>query len=645
MKTDPSRIGNIEKSKNNPLISQDEFVLSGFTYTKFFNNNDTNRMNNLTINNKRKVDFLRLRSSKKSYYSSQGLRILLILGLFLFSISVFAQNDGDYRSRQDGDWNNVNTWSIYDSSQPSGSEWQNATTYPGQTAGAYDVYIVGGNDILLNISVTNSIGSLTIGDDNGLLESKEEVLEIPADRYLNTNNVTIEKDGFIDWIGGGKQNHILSFPSPFILIIEDGGLLDTDDEDPNCSAGRRINIGGVDIAICNENSNAADMTFDEIINDGGYTTPVLSSDLRLEKNIDNSFAFPGANTFFTIEIFNDGPDTSVGVKVEDLLPSGYSWVSDTGAGAYVPGTGIWTVPDMASGSSETLIINVFVEFSLSPASYYINSAEVFESYNSDPDSTPNNGISSEDDQDEAGAALVFYDLGISKSVNDSNPCIGENVEFTLVVDHQAAFSVGTAAGVEVTDVLPAGFTYVSDDSGNYTPGTGVWLLSNLEPGASQTLNIVATATTAGNYTNTATITDSDGFNYNSGNNSDDVAITIGTSPNADAGATAELNCLVTSLNLAGTSSTPGATFAWTTTGTGNIVSGANTATPLVDGPGTYTLTVTDPGSGCIAIDTVIVTFLADTINPTASNPAPIDVQCAADVPAADITVVTDEADN
>ncbi|PKQ46518.1 HYR-like domain-containing protein, partial [Confluentibacter flavum] len=37
--------------------------------------------------------------------------------------------------------------------------------------------------------------------------------------------------------------------------------------------------------------------------------------------------------------------------------------------------------------------------------------------------------------------------------------------------------------------------------------------------------------------------------------------------------------------------------------------------------------------------------VSDTTNPTASNPAPISVQCLADVPAPDVTVVDDEADN
>ena len=35
--------------------------------------------------------------------------------------------------------------------------------------------------------------------------------------------------------------------------------------------------------------------------------------------------------------------------------------------------------------------------------------------------------------------------------------------------------------------------------------------------------------------------------------------------------------------------------------------------------------------------------MLDDIDPTASNPAPVTVQCIADVPASDITVVTDEA--
>jgi hypothetical protein len=68
-----------------------------------------------------------------------------------------------------------------------------------------------------------------------------------------------------------------------------------------------------------------------------------------------------------------------------------------------------------------------------------------------------------------------------------------------------------------------------------------------------------------------------------------------------------LSCSGAALQLSGSSSTGAATlsFAWTTSN-GNIVSGANTASPMVNQPGTYTLTVTD-GNGCTDTDDAVVT--------------------------------------
>ena len=58
---------------------------------------------------------------------------------------------------------------------------------------------------------------------------------------------------------------------------------------------------------------------------------------------------------------------------------------------------------------------------------------------------------------------------------------------------------------------------------------------------------------------------------------------------------------------------------------------------------TRTYSVTDDcGNQILVTQTITVD---DDIDPTASNPAPVTVQCIGDVPAPDITVVTDEADN
>ncbi|WP_370480372.1 HYR-like domain-containing protein, partial [Tamlana flava] len=71
---------------------------------------------------------------------------------------------------------------------------------------------------------------------------------------------------------------------------------------------------------------------------------------------------------------------------------------------------------------------------------------------------------------------------------------------------------------------------------------------------------------------------------------------------------------------------------------------SQTADPAVnDGTITRTYRVDDGNGNTIDVFQDIV--IDDTQDPTASNPADINVQCLADVPAADPAVVTDEADN
>ena len=78
----------------------------------------------------------------------------------------------------------------------------------------------------------------------------------------------------------------------------------------------------------------------------------------------------------------------------------------------------------------------------------------------------------------------------------------------------------------------------------------------------------------------------------------------GSAPNITMAATNEITCSSTSVNISGSSSTPGVTYAWTGPG---AISPSNLATGAVSTPGTYTLTVTETASGCTNTGTVSVT--------------------------------------
>lgn len=87
-------------------------------------------------------------------------------------------------------------------------------------------------------------------------------------------------------------------------------------------------------------------------------------------------------------------------------------------------------------------------------------------------------------------------------------------------------------------------------------------------------------------------------------------------PMASAGTSPNLDCATTQVTLDGSASSTGTDFnySWTTTN-GNIVSGENTTTPVVNATGTYTILVTNNANGCTETDNVIV--LGNTNSPTA----------------------------
>jgi uncharacterized repeat protein (TIGR01451 family) len=122
---------------------------------------------------------------------------------------------------------------------------------------------------------------------------------------------------------------------------------------------------------------------------------------------------------------------------------------------------------------------------------------------------------------------LLADLSIVKTVDDATPQQGDAIVYTLTLNN---IGPNAAAQLEVTDALPSGVTYVSDDGGGtYDDATNLWTPAALASGANVVLKISATinnGTGGTTITNTATITDSNRIDPVSTNDSSSVDITV-----------------------------------------------------------------------------------------------------------------------
>lgn len=98
-----------------------------------------------------------------------------------------------------------------------------------------------------------------------------------------------------------------------------------------------------------------------------------------------------------------------------------------------------------------------------------------------------------------------------------------------------------------------------------------------------------------------------------------------TQPIATVAPGGTLDCIHTQLTLSGVGSSQGIafTYQWLATGGGNIVTGATTLTPTVNGCGTYTLTVTNNSNGCTATASTTVDCQYDLPDAVATNSGPL----------------------
>lgn len=363
-------------------------------------------------------------------------------------------------------------------------------------------------------------------------------------------------------------------------------------------------------AITNSANNAALYDFDLSNNLAGATVLVGGTDIAITKSVNTTTPNAGSPVVFTIAARNNGPNNAANITVLDALATGLTYsTSSATQGAYASGTGIWTLPALASGATGTLTLTATVN-SGAGGTAITNTASLTAPLATDTN-TANNTAS-------VTLTVQAADLLITKTASNLTPVELEPVIYTVTVTNNGP---NDATGVTVLDLLSTSLTYSgsSASQGTYTPSSGSWAVGDLAKSASVTLQITALpniGSSGTNVPNTASITAAAQEDPTSANNSASTTITP----------TAILAPSITGVKTVQTLSDP-----YNTTTDPKAIPGAVML---------YTLTVVNSGPGAADADTLAITdpVPSDTmlcVSTLCSDP-PIAFTCSA-VPACGLT--------
>ena len=224
--------------------------------------------------------------------------------------------------------------------------------------------------------------------------------------------------------------------------------------------------------------------------------------------------------------------------MNDLLPAGVSLVSaNPSQGSYDNTSGVWTVGTVSPGAAQTLSIIATV---VSPAAQ-TNTGTITHADQFDPNTANNTASATETPPDgrhgqprrPADAEHHWHgcqhhradqhgdhphadqfdpntanntasatetpqeaDLVVAKQVSNPTPNPGDKIVYTVTVTDAGP---DTATGVVVTDLLPAGVTFVSatPSQGSFDNITGLWNVGTIATAASATLAITASVVERG----------------------------------------------------------------------------------------------------------------------------------------------------
>ncbi|ARS39383.1 hypothetical protein CA265_06840 [Sphingobacteriaceae bacterium GW460-11-11-14-LB5] len=196
-------------------------------------------------------------------------------------------------------------------------------------------------------------------------------------------------------------------------------------------------------------------------------------DRSITKTVDVAYPELNSNVVFTLKAENLGNGNAVGVSVNDLLPSGFTYVSSVAPSgtSYDPISGIWTIGDLASNASISLSITAKVV----TTGTNINTATIT---GSQPDQVTNNDQSS---------------VSTITGSKDREVCVGTAID-DIIINIPSGSN-----GIQVTG-LPTGIT------SSYNSSTRKLTISGTPTTAGPAMTYTVSNTTGTPFTTTGKIT-------------------------------------------------------------------------------------------------------------------------------------------
>jgi LPXTG-site transpeptidase (sortase) family protein len=271
----------------------------------------------------------------------------------------------------------------------------------------------------------------------------------------------------------------------------------------NASCTFKVNVTGNTAGVKN-NSVTVSSTNGGTGNTSNANVTVVSPPSISKSFSPASISIGGLSTLtFTITNPNTGASLT-GVAFTDSLPSGLqvagtpnTSTSGCGAPTFAPSAGSTSLTFSNGTIAASGTCTISVDVTATTAGIKNNTSGTVSSTNGGTGNTASDTLTVADD----------VDLALDKDVNTPSPKQGDNVVFTITVTNQSTTT--DATNVEITDVLPAGLTFVSANPSLGTYTAPKWTIATLAANTSETLQLTVTVDQIGSITNFAQITKSD----------------------------------------------------------------------------------------------------------------------------------------